>query len=205
MKRDEELRLFEQPSLALDLPEPSVTALSLPEGFSYQRNVISASKEQKLMEQFAALPLKPFEFRGFLGNRRVVSYGYRYDYSARSLGESAPIPGVLQDMRQLAAQVAELDPEEFQQALVSEYAAGAGIGWHKDKPMFRDVVAFSFGSSCVLRLRRKSGASWERWKLIVEPRSAYLLRGPARWEWEHSIPPVDALRYSLTFRNFVGE
>ena len=90
----------------------------------------------------------------------------------------------------------------FQQVLVTEYAAGAGIGWHKDKPEFAEVVAFSFGSACTLRFRRKTAAGWDRRNLLVEPRSAYVLRGSARWDWEHSIPPQPALRYSVTLRTF---
>jgi alkylated DNA repair dioxygenase AlkB len=90
----------------------------------------------------------------------------------------------------------------LQQALVTEYHAGAGIGWHRDKAVFGEVVGLSLLSSCRFRLRRKAGSSWERVSLIAEPRSAYLLSGPSRTEWEHSIPPVDTLRYSITLRNF---
>ena len=90
---------------------------------------------------------------------------------------------------------------ELQQALVTEYQAGAGIGWHRDTAVFGDVVGISLAAPCVFRLRRKSGDTWERVSLTAEPRSAYLLRGPSRTEWEHSIPDVDALRYSITFRN----
>jgi alkylated DNA repair dioxygenase AlkB len=85
--------------------------------------------------------------------------------------------------------------------LVTEYSPGAAIGWHRDKAEFGDVIGISLLSSCLFRLRRKAGAKWERASLQAEPRSAYLLRGPSRTEWEHSIPPVDAFRYSITFRN----
>jgi alkylated DNA repair dioxygenase AlkB len=90
---------------------------------------------------------------------------------------------------------------DFQQVLVTEYGPGAGIGWHKDLSVFGDVLGISLLSSCIFRLRRKTGKSWELRKLIAEPRSVYLLRGPSRTEWEHSIPPVMKLRYSMTFRN----
>jgi alkylated DNA repair dioxygenase AlkB len=85
---------------------------------------------------------------------------------------------------------------------VTEYRAGAGIGWHKDKAVFGDVVGLSLAAPCVFRLRRKTGSTWQRASLTIDPRSAYLLRGPARGEWEHSIPSVDRRRYSITFRNF---
>jgi alkylated DNA repair dioxygenase AlkB len=71
--------------------------------------------------------------------------------------------------------------------------------------MFEDVVALSFLAPCRLRLRRKHGTRWERWAREVAPRSLYRLSGPARHEWEHSIPPVDSRRYSVTFRTFVAD
>jgi alkylated DNA repair dioxygenase AlkB len=85
--------------------------------------------------------------------------------------------------------------------LVTEYAPGAAIGWHKDRSVFGDVVGISLVSPCTFRLRRKAGMRWDRRNLTAEPRSVYLLRGPSRYEWEHSIPAVNQLRYSLTFRN----
>ena len=87
------------------------------------------------------------------------------------------------------------------QVLITEYGPGAGIGWHKDRCIFGDLLGISLLSSCTFRLRRKAGNSWERRKLIAEPQSAYLLRGPSRTEWEHSIPAAMKLRYSITFRN----
>jgi alkylated DNA repair dioxygenase AlkB len=89
----------------------------------------------------------------------------------------------------------------LRQALVTEYAPGAGIGWHRDKNVFNEIIGISLLASCVFRLRRSVGSSWERANVVVDARSAYLLSGPARTEWEHSIPAVDALRYSITFRN----
>jgi alkylated DNA repair dioxygenase AlkB len=91
----------------------------------------------------------------------------------------------------------------LEQILVTEYAPGASIGWHRDKPMFEDVIAISLLAPCILRFRRKQGDGWERASVGIGPRSAYRLRGPARREWEHSIPPLARLRYSVTFRNFV--
>lgn len=176
----------------------------MPEGFCYAENVLTAAEERAMVEQFDALPFRPFEFHGYLGKRRIVSYGFRYDYGERALRDSAAIPDFLLPLRDRAAQFAQLPAESLEQVLVTEYASGAGIGWHRDKPMFSDVIAFSFGAPCVLRFRKKSGASWQRCKQLLLPRSAYRLSGPARWEWHHSIPGVEALRYSVTFRNFVA-
>lgn len=176
----------------------------LPAGFVYRQDVISPDEEKGLVERFARLPFKRFEFRGYLGKRRIVSFGWRYDYSGRRLRESEDIPDFLLPLRERAAEIAVLAANGLQQVLVTEYAPGAGIGWHLDKPMFEDVLAVSLLSPCVLRLRRKQGAGWERRSINVLPRSAYVLRGPCRRDWEHSVPPVANLRYSVTFRNFVG-
>jgi len=109
------------------------------------------------------------------------------------------MPGAL---RGTAAAFAGMEPGELQHVLVIEYGEGAGIGWHRDKAVFGEVVGVSLLAPCVLRLRRAAGGKkWERVKLLAEPRSAYHLSGPARTQWEHSIPSVAALRYSITFRN----
>jgi alkylated DNA repair dioxygenase AlkB len=177
---------------------------SLPPGFSYRDDAISPSEERGLVAHFETLPFKPFEFHGHLGKRRVVYYGHRYDYGRKALEESAPLPDFLAGLRGKAAAFAGLAAEDLSQALVTEYAPGAGIGWHRDRPMFRDVIAFSFLAPCTLRLRRRLADGFERRSRLLAPQSVYLLRGDARWDWEHSIPEGDALRYSVTFRNFVA-
>ena len=186
-------------------PDLLATEQLLPAGFGYRENVISPSEEQAMVERFAALPFKPFEFHGYLGKRRVVSFGWRYDYGEARLRDSEAVPRFLLPLRDRAAAFAGVAADSLQQILVTEYAPGAGIGWHRDRPMFEDVIAISFLSPCVLRFRRKHAAGWDRASHEVNARSAYLLRGPARREWQHSVPPVDRLRYSVTFRNFVAE
>jgi alkylated DNA repair dioxygenase AlkB len=172
-----------------------------PEGFAYREEVISPDEERALAEQFALLPLTPFAFRGFVGRRRIVSFGWRYDYAGRTLRPSDEIPRLLMPLRERAADIAGLPAQNLQQVLVTEYAPGAAIGWHRDKPMFEDVVALSFLAPCTLRLRRRREEGWDRRSIELMPRSAYLLRGPSRRDWEHSIPPLGELRFSVTFRN----
>jgi alkylated DNA repair dioxygenase AlkB len=173
-----------------------------PAGLRYAADLISASEEQSLVRHFASLPFKPFEFHGYLGNRRVVSYGHRYDYAARALRGAGPMPAFLEPLKQVAGEFTGIPAAAFEQALVTEYPPGAGIGWHRDKPMFENVVGLSFLVPCTLRLRRKAATGWERHAVRIEPRSAYLLHGAVRDEWEHSITPLDVLRYSVTFRTF---
>jgi alkylated DNA repair dioxygenase AlkB len=187
---EHQLGLFQEP------------APSLPDGFRYQAEVLSVAAERELVDRMAELEFKEFEFRGFLGKRRVVSFGWQYDYNVQRLQKRAVMPEFLSPLRDLAARFAGLAPAALEQALVTEYAPGAAIGWHKDRPMFGDVVGVSLLSPCLFRLRRQMGSRWQRAWLTVESRSIYLLHGAARSEWEHSIPAVDQLRYSVTFRTF---
>jgi alkylated DNA repair dioxygenase AlkB len=173
----------------------------LPEGFEYNEDVLAFEEERALISTFERLPFREFEFRGFLGKRRTVSFGWRYDFNVRELQEAEEIPTFLLALRQRAAEFAELTEDRLQHVLVTEYAPGAAIGWHRDRPEFEDVIGISLDSPCVFRFRRKQGKRWERASIELQPRSAYLLRGAARWDWQHSIPPVDMLRYSVTFRS----
>jgi alkylated DNA repair dioxygenase AlkB len=173
----------------------------LPEGLEYRAELVSPDEETELLKELRELDFREYEFHGYFGKRRVVSFGLRYDPNESMVRNTGDIPGFLLMLRQKAAEFARLAPAELQQALVTEYTPGAAIGWHRDRPAYRDVIGVSFNSSCRFRLRRKRGSSWERASLIVEPRSVYLLRGPARTEWQHSIPPAARLRYSVTFRS----
>jgi alkylated DNA repair dioxygenase AlkB len=176
----------------------------LPEGFRYYPDVLSVEEEEALGRELGALPFKPFDFQGFLANRQVVSFGYRYDYDRRAVVEAAPFPSFLIPLRGKVAAIFDRPAETFRQVLINEYRPGAGIGWHRDKAQFDEVVGVSLLAPCTLRFRRKAGQTWDRASLTAEPRSAYLLSGPARTVWEHSIPALDRLRYSITLRTLVA-
>lgn len=182
----------------LDLLGP---AKPLPEGLVYKRGLISPADHDALVRHVETLPFRAFEFKGYLGKRRTVSFGWRYEFATEELRESEPMPPFLTDLRDRAADFAGLAPAQLQHVLVTEYGAGAGIGWHKDKRVFGEVIGISLLSPCLFRLRRRAGTKWERVSFTAEPGSAYLLTGPSRTEWEHSIPAVERLRYSITFRN----
>lgn len=178
------------------------TTPHLPEGFRYRPDLIGTIEEAALLEHVRQLPFREFEFHGYTGKRRVVSFGWQYDFSARHLRKAEDIPEYLLALRETAAAFAGMEAEEFQHVMITEYGPGAGIGWHRDKAVFGQVVGISLHAPCVLRLRRKVGEKkWERANVLAEPRSAYHLSGQARSAWEHSIPQVEALRYSITFRN----
>ena len=187
------VRAIQQPLLI----DPGPVA---PEGFVYQKGFISAAEEAALVTYIEKLPLKEFEFHGYTGKRRTISFGQRYDFAAYSLKDAEPLPEFLFPLRDKAASFAGVDAQHIHHVLVTEYKPGTTIGWHRDKAVFEDVVGISLVSSCRFRFRRKSGTKWERHAVILDPRSAYLLRGPSRTDWEHSIPAVEELRYSITFR-----
>lgn len=173
----------------------------LPEGFQYRADLLPPQQEAAFLEIFQSLHFKQFEFHGYRGHRRIISFGLHYDFDRHTLHAAERIPDFLLPLRDAAADFARIAASELEHALVAESPPGAGIGWHRDRPVFRDVVGMSLASPCRFRLRRKSGGRWERASLIVEPRSVYLLRGAARTQWEHSIPPGQHLRYSVTFRS----
>ena len=172
-----------------------------PAGFSYEENFLSLEEERTLVRAFEGLPLKAFEFQGFQGKRRVMSFGLHYDFNTRGLGSAEAIPEFLMPLREKAAGFAEVSLEALQHVLVTEYSPGAGIGWHRDRPEFGIIIGMSLVAPCHFRLRRKiAPTKWQRASLIAKPRSIYLMQSTARHEWQHSIPPVDSLRYSVTFR-----
>jgi alkylated DNA repair dioxygenase AlkB len=171
-----------------------------PAGLRYAPEVIGVQDEARIVGGLAALPFAPFDFHGYKGNRRVAAFGLRYDYDRRVVEDAQPMPPFILALRDAAADVAGLPPQRFVQALATEYAPGAGIGWHRDRPHFGEVVGVSLLTPCTLRFRRRQGPTWERRAQPLAPRSAYLLSGPARSVWEHSIAPLDTLRYSVTFR-----
>jgi alkylated DNA repair dioxygenase AlkB len=178
-------------------------APALPDGLRYAADFIPAAIERHLIDHVAALPLQPFQFGQYEGKRRIASFGWRYDYSQRRLLPAEPVPGWLAPLIEHAEAFGG-HGTRIDQVLCTEYEAGVGIGWHRDKPHFGRIFGVSLGSSCRLRFRRQAGDTWERRALDVAPRSIYAMSGPSRLEWEHSIPAVDALRYSITLRTLRG-
>lgn len=172
-------------------------------GLTYRPDLITLAEEGALVERIRVLEFAPFQFQGWEGKRRTVSYGWAYDFNDSRLREAPPIPEFLLPLRARAAALAGVAPAQFVHALVIEYDVGAGIGWHRDRPAFGVVAGISLVAPCTLRLRRREGKRFERVALELAPRSAYVLTGTVRHEWEHSIAPMQTLRYSVTFRTLL--
>ena len=169
-------------------------------GLAYREEVIGEREEDALVEHLVAAELSPFRFHGWLGNRKTQSFGWRYDFDDASFSPAEPVPDWLEPLRATAATIAGVRPEDFVHVLLARYDPGAGIGWHRDRDVFEKVVGFSLMTPATLRFRRRRPSGFDRASLDVAPRSAYLLAGESRWEWEHSIVPGDRLRFSITFR-----
>ena len=169
-------------------------------GLGYREEFIGREEEASLVDRLGAMDLAPFRFQGWTGNRKTRSFGWRYDFDDASLQPTEPIPDWLEPLRDKAAALAGVVPGEIAHALIARYDPGAGIGWHKDRSVFDRVVGVSLNSPALLRFRQRTSSGFRRFSLPVEPRSAYLLRGAARYEWEHRIVPGEALRFSITFR-----
>jgi DNA oxidative demethylase len=169
-------------------------------GLAYCDALIDAAQEAALLDRLAQLDLAPFRFHGWLGNRKTQSFGWRYDFDDASFTPAEPLPEWLRPLRGAAASFAGIDAEDFVHVLVARYDPGAGIGWHRDRDVFEQVVGVSLGTPAKLRFRKRTATGFQRASLEVAPRSAYLLSGEARDEWEHSIAPGESLRFSITFR-----
>ena len=169
-------------------------------GLEYRPDFISRDEEAELIERLAAMDLAPFRFHGWTGNRKTQSFGWRYDFDDASFTSTEAIPDWLAPLRDKAAEFAGVAPDDIAHALLARYDPGAGIGWHKDRSVFERVVGVSLNSPATLRFRQRTANGFRRFSLPVEPRSAYLLSGEARHDWEHSIAPGETLRFSITFR-----
>jgi alkylated DNA repair dioxygenase AlkB len=172
----------------------------LPEGFLYQPDFLSESEEAKLLRTVETLQFGAYDFRGYIAKRRVVAYGAGYDSGTRPRAVADKVlPDFLSPIRGRAAAIAGMPADEIVQALVTEYSAGTPIGWHRDSPQFETIIGISLRSSCRLRLKPYQGEG-KIISVMLDPRSIYVMRGPVRWHFQHSIPAVKDLRYSITLR-----
>jgi alkylated DNA repair dioxygenase AlkB len=175
-----------------------------PQGLQYFPDFVSANAEQELIAHIRDLPLTPFQFGAFEGKRRVASFGWRYNYTDHRIEKAEEIPPWVFPLAEKIETLDALPAGSVRQVLCTEYDVGVGIGWHRDKPQFDKIFGLSLGVACKFRFRRKSGDKWQRFTIEPQPRSLYGMSGESRRIWEHSIPPVEAPRYSITFRTMPG-
>lgn len=178
-----------------------------PPGFEYRADFITTAEERRLLDELARLPFTRVEMRGVVARRQTAHFGWTYGYYSRRARAGPPLPEFLVPYRDRAAQWARIEPDRFVEALLTKYPEGAPIGWHRDAPMFGEVIAgISLGAPCRMKFRpyvspsEIVGARRTTHEIELAPRSGYLIAGVARHDFEHSIPAVAALRYSITFR-----
>jgi alkylated DNA repair dioxygenase AlkB len=169
------------------------------DGLKY-RDALIRAEEKALLDRLLPLELAPFRFHGWLGNRKTQSFGWRYDFDDASFTPTEQLPGWLLPLRDKVAAFAGVEPQQFVHVLLARYDPGAGIGWHRDRDVFEQVVGLSLNTPATLRFRQRTPSGFKRASIEVQPGSAYLLSGQSRWDWEHSIAPGEQLRFSITFR-----
>ena len=187
--------------MSLIASQPDLFDEPRPAGLSQAPAFVTPGEEQTLIASIDAAELSPFRFHGWLGKRLTVSYGWHYDFDDASFVPAEPIPDWLLPLRGRAALFARLKPGALVQALLIRYDAGAGIGWHRDRPVFEHVLGISLGAPATMRFRRRKPGGFDRAAAFLTPRSIYHLTGEARHEWEHSIAAMEVTRWSITFRS----
>ena len=172
----------------------------VPEGFRYIPDFVDIAEEERLLEQVASLTYADVVMRGQVARRRVAHFGWSYGYESWRIEPGPPIPELLLPLRERAAALIDAAGEALAEVLITRYPAGAGIGWHRDAPQFGDVVGVSLLGACRMRFQSGDGEARRTAALVLAPRSAYVIHGSARWQWQHAIPPTASERYSITFR-----
>ena len=171
-----------------------------PSGLAYLPDLITWPEEKRLLCRLAEDSYGEDRMHGQVARRTVRQYGMSYDFEAAEIAPGDPLPEWLSDLRRRCAELLDIADERLAECLLTRYPPGATIGWHRDAPMFGDVVGVSLGSACLLRFQRGQGGERRVFEQVLEPRSAYVLTGPSRSAWQHSIPAVPEERYSITFR-----
>lgn len=181
------------------MPRQTKLISDSPEGLIYVPHFISPNDEKTLLENIQLQEWEEVKMHGRVARRRVIHYGLNYTYDSRTVTPTLPPPSFLNVIINKGAKLIDVDSSDIAEILISEYSIGAGIGWHRDAPMFSKIIGISLGSECVIKFR-KAEAHNEVYKLDLAPGSAYVLSGAARNTWQHSISPVKTLRYSITLR-----
>lgn len=182
-------------------PQPDLFGPSLLPGLSYADEIISAAEEAEAIRRIEASELTPFQFQQWEGKRLTRSFGWTYDFQNGRFARGEAVPAWIEPLRTRAAEFAGLDAEALEQVLLIDYGVGAGIGWHKDRPVFEHVIGLSLGAPATMRFRRRLAGAFDRASADLASQSIYHMQGEVRNDWEHSIAPMPGRRWSITFRS----
>jgi alkylated DNA repair dioxygenase AlkB len=171
-------------------------------GWTYCEQFLTLAHEATLLAAIRTLSFQNAQYKEWSARRRIVSFGGRYDFSRNELNPAPPIPPFLYPLRQQVADWSGIAEAKFHHAMIAEYHPGTPLGWHRDVPLFEEVVGISLLGSARLRFRPYPPQPGQRTMFAIDlaPRSAYIMRAAARWEWQHAVSPTRELRYSITFR-----
>ena len=178
-----------------------------PPGMRFEQDWLGTEEEAALVEAIRALDLREAQYKQYTARRRVASFGGKFDYDNNRLLPAPPIPPAFEPLRERVARWLDVAPDLFSQMLVAEYAPGTPLGWHRDVPDFESIVGVSLQGEGEMRFRPyppESGRAADVRSLLLPPRSVYVLEGPTRWQWQHSIVPTQVLRYSISLRTARG-
>ncbi|KAB2854916.1 alpha-ketoglutarate-dependent dioxygenase AlkB [Sphingopyxis sp. SCN 67-31] len=182
-------------------PQPDLFGPALLPGLTYADEIIGAAEEAEAIRQIEAAGLTPFQFQQWEGKRLTRSFGWTYDFQTGRFARGEAIPAWIEPFRTRAAEFARLDADALEQVLLIDYGVGAGIGWHRDRPVFEHVIGLSLGAPATMRFRRRRAGGFDRASADLAPRSIYHMQGEVRNDWEHSIAPMPGRRWSITFRS----
>jgi alkylated DNA repair dioxygenase AlkB len=180
---------------------------AIQDGWTYVEEFLTIAAEAQLLRLIRELPFQAAQYKQWRARRRIVSYGGRYDYQRQQLDAAAPIPAELHALRRQVAHWADIAEDSLQHAMIAEYQPGTPLGWHRDVPHFEQVIGISLLGYARLRFRPYPPAPRQRtiFTINLPPRSAYIMRGSARWNWQHAVSPTHELRYSITFRTLAHQ
>jgi alkylated DNA repair dioxygenase AlkB len=176
-----------------------------PSGFAYRPDFLTPEEENELMGYCEDLPLFHPVQEGYEAKRRIMNFGWSYDFAKAKLVKGPALPPFLQPLARKVAKWLDIPKGRVVEALITEYPPGASIGWHRDNETFESIIGISLSGWCRMRLRPRRSRFIRRTirdvvSVPLAPRSAYLMQEKSRWDFQHSIAPVETFRYSITFR-----
>jgi alkylated DNA repair dioxygenase AlkB len=176
---------------------------AFPEGFTYIPDFLNGAEELTLCNFITHIELHPFQFQGFEAKRKVASFGYDYNFENRNLSSGKGIPAEFNFIIARVADRVSIEMDAFKELLITEYPVGSVINWHRDAQPFDVIAGISLASDCRFKLRPHDKNKQTRSNthtIILKRCSLYLMQGAARTDWQHSIAPVQNIRYSITLR-----
>jgi len=183
-------------AMAVLFPE----AADLPDGFTYHDEIVTPDEEHALVDNVRGLAFGEIRMRGQVARRRTIHFGWTYGYETWRVEPGPALPAFVLGLRDRVSGLARVAADALAEVLITHYPPGAGIGWHRDAPAFGVVIGVSLLGACRFRFQQGQGPGRRTRAITLVPRSAYVLDGAARWQWQHSIPPGREERYSITFR-----